>query len=147
MQPFLEIRRGEFTISTDPSRLDMDAICGFLGRTYWAKGRPREWTEQAVANSLVFGVYAGDRQVGLARVITDRSIIAYLCDVFIDEKFRGRGLGRWLVETLLDHPDLKSVRRWLLATDDAHDLYRKFDFREIDHIENWMQRLRPFPGE
>ena len=147
MEQIFETQRDEFTISTDSSRLDMEVICGFLARAYWAKGRPRERTEQALANSLVFGLYNGERQIGLARVVTDYSTIAYLCDVFIDEKYRGGGLGKWIIETVITHPDLKNVRRWLLATDDAHNLYQKFDFGALDHIENWMQRLRPFPGE
>jgi len=144
---FFEVRRDDYVISTDPSRIDTDVVCDFLSRSYWARGRPRERTELGIAHSLVFGLYAGERQIGFARVVTDYAIIAYLCDVFIHEAHRGRGLGKWLVETLVNHPDLKDVRRWLLATDDAHGLYAKYDFKPLDHVENWMQRLQPFPGE
>jgi GNAT superfamily N-acetyltransferase len=147
MKQILEIHRDRFTISTDPARLDMNAVYDFLARAYWSKLRPRERTDEAFANSLVFGLYDGERQIGLARVVTDYSIVAYLCDVFIHEEYRVQGLGKWLVESVLGHPDLKDVRRWLLVTEDAHDLYRKYDFTGIDHVESWMQRLRPFPGE
>jgi len=147
MEPIFETRRDEYVISTDPARIDMEVVCDFLARAYWAVGRPRERTERAFTHSLVFGVYDGERQVGLARVVTDYSIVAYLCDVFIHEDYRDQGLGKWLVETVVSHPDLKDVRRWLLATDDAHGLYAKYDFKALDHVENWMQRLRPFPGE
>lgn len=147
MEPIFETRRAEYMISTDPARLNMDVVCDFLARAYWAMGRPRERTELAFAHSLVFGLYMDGRQIGLARVVTDYSIIAYLCDVFIHEDYRHQGLGKWLVETVVSHPDLKDVRRWLLATDDAHGLYQKFDFKALDHVGNWMQRLRPFPGE
>jgi GNAT superfamily N-acetyltransferase len=144
-----ETKRDSFTISTDPSRLDMNTVYGFLARSYWAKTRPREYTDAAFANSLVFGIYAdaGERQIGLARVVTDYAIVAYLCDVFIHEDYRGHGLGKWLMQTMFDHPNLKHVRRWLLVTDDAHGLYRQFGFEQLTDPEKWMQRLRPFPGE
>ena len=147
MPQIIEIHRDQFTISTDPSRLDIDIICDFLKRAYWANTRPRERTERAIQNSLVFGVYDGNKQIGMARVVSDYSIFAYLCDVFIHEDFRGHGLGKWLMQTMLEHPDLKHVRRWLLATDDAHGLYRQFGFEPLADVEKWMQRLRPFPGE
>jgi GNAT superfamily N-acetyltransferase len=147
MTPNFEARRDSFTISTDPARLDMNAIHGFLSRAYWARGRPQERTEEGVKNSLVFGLYQGQAQIGVARVITDFSVMAYLCDVFIDEEYRGQGLGKWLVQSILEHPDLKHIRRWLLATDDAHGLYRQFGFEPLAEPAKWMQRLRPFPGE
>ena len=118
MQKNFEARRDQFLISTDPDRLDVDAICDFLTRAYWAKSRPRERTERALANSLVFGVYDGSRQIGLARVVTDYSIFAYLCDVFIHEDYRAHGLGKWLMQTIMEHPDLQGLRRWTLATND-----------------------------
>ncbi len=147
MAPIFETQRDTFLISADPNRLDMNTVQEFLSRAYWAKGRPHEKTETAFANSLVFGMYAGSRQIGMARVVTDYSIIAYLCDVFIHEDYRGSGLGKWLMQSILEHPDLKQVRRWLLATNDAHGLYQQFDFEQIPDPEKWMQRLRPFPGE
>ena len=147
MTQIMEIHRDQFTISTDPSRLDMNAVYDFLSRSYWAKTRPRERTDLAFANSLVFGLYEGSRQIGMARVITDFSIVAYLCDVFIHEDFRGQGLGKWLIQSMLEHPDLKHIRRWLLATDDAHGLYQQFGFGPLPEVERWMQRFRPFPNE
>lgn len=137
----------KFAISTDPKLLDMETVYEFLERAYWAKARPRERTQQAFSNSLVFGLYSKTRLIGIARVVTDYSVVAYLCDVFIHEDFRGCGLGVWLVQTVLDHPDLQHVRRWLLATSDAHGLYQKFGFDRIPEPEKWMQRLKPHPGE
>jgi GNAT superfamily N-acetyltransferase len=147
MAQLMEIHRDQFTISTDVSRLDMNVVYDFLSRSYWANGRPHERTDDAFANSLVFGLYDGDRPIGMARVITDFSIMAYLCDVFVHEDYRGQGLGKWLIQSVLDHPNLKHIRRWLLATDDAHSLYQQFGFAPLTDIEKWMQRLRPFPGE
>jgi GNAT superfamily N-acetyltransferase len=142
-----EVHRDRFTISTDPARLDVETICDFLKRAYWANTRPREKTERALANSLVFGVYEGSKQIGLARVVTDYSIFAYLCDVFIHEDYRAHGLGKWLMQTIMEHPELQDVRRWLLATSDAHDLYKKYGFTPIADPERWMQNFKPFHKE
>ncbi len=147
MLQIFEAQRDTFTISTDPGRLDVDAIVDMLSRAYWAIGRPRDRTERAIQNSLVFGVYNGDKQVGVARVVTDYSIFAYLCDVFILEDYRTHGLGKWLLETILEHPELREMRRWLLVTNDAHGLYRQYGFAEIEDPEHWMQKLQPFRGE
>jgi GNAT superfamily N-acetyltransferase len=147
MTQIMEVHRGQFAISTDLSRLDMNAVHDLLSRSYWAKTRPREHTEVAFKNSLVFGLYEGKRQIGMGRVVTDFSVVAYLCDVFIHEDFRGQGLGKWLIQSIFEHPDLNHIRRWLLATDDAHGLYRQFGFEQLPKVEKWMQRLRPFPGE
>lgn len=125
-----EWTRGEFTISTDRGRLDLDLIHGFLTRTYWAEDRSRERVARSIDHSLPFGLYRGSAQVGFARVVTDYVVIAFLADVFVLETYRGRGLGRWLVETVTGLPELRSVRRWLLGTRDAHDLYRKVGFGE-----------------
>ena len=144
MPQVLETRRDQLTISTDPKRLDIDAICDFLTRAYWANTRPRERTEDALQNSLVFGVYDGDKQIGLGRVVSDYSIFAYLCDVFIHEDYRAHGLGKWLIQTVMEHPNLKDVRRWLLVTNDAHGLYKEFGFASIEDPEHWMQRFEPF---
>jgi len=141
----IETHREQFTISTDPERLDIDTICDFLQRAYWANTRPRDRTERALQNSLVFGLYEGDHQIGLARVISDYSVFAYLCDVFIHEEYRAHGLGKWLIRTVMEHPDLKDVRRWLLVTHDAHELYKPFGFTSIEDPEHWMQNFRPFP--
>lgn len=145
MPQMLETHREQFIISTDPERLDMDTVCDFLRRAYWANTRPRNRTERAFQNSLVFGLYHGEKQIGLARVISDYSIFAYLCDVFIHEEYRALGLGKWLVQTVMEHPDLKDVRRWLLVTSDAHGLYQQFGFNSIQDPEHWMQNFRPFP--
>ena len=147
MQKHFEIQRDGWTISTDPARLDMDAVCDFLSRAYWAKGRPRAATERAFANSLVFGLYEGTRQIGMARVVSDFAIFAYLCDFFIHEDYRGRGAGQWMLQTIFAHPDLKDMRRWVLATNDAQGLYARYGFTQVSHPETWMEWLRPFPGE
>lgn len=149
MPQIIEVHREHFTISTDPARLDKDAIVDFLTRAYWAQGRPRERTERALANSLVFGLYEGDfvKQIGLARVVSDYAVFAYLCDVFIHEDYRAHGLGKWLMETVHAHPDLQGLRRWTLATRDAHGLYRQFGWDTLANPEGWMEILRPFPGE
>ena len=147
MPQILETHRDQFTISTDRNRLDVDAICDFLKRAYWANTRPRERTESAIQNSLVFGIYDGDRQIGLARVVSDYSVFAYLCDVFIQEDYRAHGLGKWLIQTILEHPDLREVRRWVLVTHDAHGLYKQFGFNSIEDPEHWMQMFRRFPEE
>ena len=147
MPQIIEVYKDHFTISTDPARLDLDAICDFLTRAYWAKGRPRERTERAIANSLVFGVYDGEKQIGMARIVSDYAIFAYLCDVFIHEDYRAHGIGKWLMETVMGHPDLQGLRRWTLATSDAHGLYRQFGWNPISNPDNWMEIFRPFSGE
>ena len=147
MPQIIETQRDKFTISTDPARLDLDAICDFLKQAYWANTRPRERTERALKNSLVFGVYAEDQQIGVARVVSDYSIFAYLCDVFIHKEYRAHGLGKWLIQTILEHPDLREMRRWVLVTNDAHELYKQFGFTSIDDPEHWMQMLKLFPEE
>jgi GNAT superfamily N-acetyltransferase len=137
-----EVRRGRFAISTDPSRLDLDTICGFLRRSYWAQDRSRETMQRAMEHSLCFGVYEDERLVGFARVLTDYATFAWLADVFIDEQYRGRGLGTWLVETVLNDPELLPVPRWLLATRNAHELYRKFGFTALAAPERRMELNR-----
>lgn len=147
MPQIIEVNKENFTISTDPSRLDVAAIADMLTRAYWAKGRPRERTEKAIANSLVFGVYDGDKQIGIARIISDYAIFAYLCDVFIHENYRSLGLGKWLMETVRSHPDLQDLRRWVLATHDAHELYKQYGFTPLENPQNWMEILARFSGE
>ena len=147
MQKHFEAHRENYLISTDPALLDVDTICDFLGRAYWAQGRPRERTERALKNSLVFGMYDGFHQIGLARVISDYSIFAYLCDVFIHEDYQGQGLGKWLMQTILDHPELQGLRRWALVTRDAHSLYQQYGFTPLQDPKGWMEMIRPFAGE
>jgi len=127
----LEIARGEYSISTDPARLDVDAIHAFLTTAYWSEGIGRDLVARALDGSLCFGLYLGTAQIGLARVVTDRATFAYLCDVYVLPSHRGRGLGEWLIETVMSHPDLQGLRRFSLVTKDAQELYRKFGFAEI----------------
>jgi len=123
--------RGGFEISTDHARLDLDLVCGFLQRSYWAEGIPRETLEVSIRNSLAFGVYGEEGpQVGFARVVSDRVRFAYLSDLFILESVRGRGLGKWLMETIYAHEGLGEVERWFLITRDAQDFYRPLGFAD-----------------
>lgn len=138
-----ERRRDGFTISTDPQRLDLDAIHAFLSTSYWAAGIPREILERALRGSLCFGLYEGERQIGLARVITDSATYAYLCDVYVLPEMRGRGLGTWLMQCVMEHPDLQGLRRFSLVTRDAHELYRPLGFTEIKSPERHMEIVRP----
>lgn len=139
----LDHHRDGFTVSTDPARLDLDAIHAFLVTAYWCEGIPRETMARALSHSLCFGLYEGARQAGLARVVTDRTTFAYLCDVYVLPELRGRGLGTWLMECLLAHPDLQGLRRFSLVTRDAHELYRPFGFTEIGSPDRHMEIVRP----
>jgi GNAT superfamily N-acetyltransferase len=125
-----EWTRGEYTISTDRKRLDLDVIHGFLVGSYWAKDRTRERVVQSIEHSLPFGLYDRENQVGFARVLTDYVVLAFLADVFVVPTHRGIGLGSWLVEVVTSLPELRLIRRWLLGTRDAHELYRTFGFAE-----------------
>ena len=145
-----EAHRPGFSLSTDPTHLDIPVIHRFLSsEAYWSPGIPKEDVEQAIAHSLCFGVYADpisdqpERQVGFARVITDYTTYAYLCDVFILAEFRGHGLGKWLVSCIRAHPRLQGLRRWSLATRDAHGLYAQFGFRPLSNPERMMQITVP----
>ena len=141
MPQIIETHKDNYTISTDPSRLDVDAITDMLTHAYWAQGRTRERIEKSIANSLVFGTYKGNRQIGLARVVSDYATFAWLCDVFIHEDHRGKGLGKWLMETIHAHPDLQGLRRWMLATKDAHGLYQQFGWTPLTNPERWMVKF------
>ena len=138
-----ESRKGQFLVSTDPSRLQVETIIQFLSRAYWALGRSPEVIRRSIENSLCFGVYEREMQVGFARVVTDYATFAWLSDVFILENYRRRGLGKWLMACVMAHPDLQNLRRWALATQDAHDLYRQFGFTEIMQPENLMEIFNP----
>jgi GNAT superfamily N-acetyltransferase len=131
-----------FLISTDRGRLDRAAIHEFLRDSYWARGIPREVVDRSIDNALCFGLYEGDRQIGLARVITDLATFAYLSDVYVLPSYRGRGLATWLMKVVFEHPDLQRLRRWMLATRDAHGLYRKFGFGDLAHPEWIMEIVR-----
>jgi GNAT superfamily N-acetyltransferase/uncharacterized damage-inducible protein DinB len=136
-------RRGDFLISTDPNLLDLPLIHDFLAnRSYWAAGRPREVVERSLGHSLCLGLYENGRQVGLARVVTDRATFAWLCDVFILEAYRSRGLSKWLIECVMGHPALQGVRRVLLATRDAHGLYERFGFAPLEGPSRFLEVFR-----
>ena len=140
----METTRGNFTISTEIKRLQLDVIQEFLeNESYWANSRTIEQTTRAIENSICFGLYDGDQQIGFARVVTDEATFAYLGDVFILDEYRGRGLGKWLMEVIISHPRLQGLRRWVLATRDAHDLYRKYGFGELKFPDRWMERAAP----
>ena len=141
MLQLLETHRDQFTISTDPTRLDVDAITDMLARAYWAQGRTREMIQRYLQHSLLFGLYDGSRQIGLARVVSDYTTFAWLCDVFIHEEYRGLGLGKWLMETVHSHPELQGIRRWMLATNDAHGLYSQFGWVPLEPPERWMMKI------
>ena len=137
-----EWTRGEYTINTAREKLDIKKIHHILStETYWATGRPFEVVEKSFQNSLAFGLYRNDELIGWARVVTDYATFGWIADVLILEEFRGQGLSKWLMETILAHPDLQGFRRWVLATKDAHELYRKFGFRELKIPERWMERF------
>jgi GNAT superfamily N-acetyltransferase len=140
LREHVEFQNGPFTISTDPARLDIDTIHVFLStRAYWSPDLPRPVLEKAVRNSLCFGVYENGRQAGFARVVTDLATFAYICDLFILEEYRGKGLSKWLVSCILAHPELQNLRRWLLITRDAHGLYSRFGFTPAARPENVME--------
>ena len=138
-----EWRRDGYTISTDPARLDLDGVYAYLESSYWARGIPRDVFERSVRHALCFGIYEGARQVGFARVVTDYATVAYVGDVFLLERWRGRGLSRWLMEVIAGHPELQGFRRWILLTRDAHGLYEKSGFTALDDPSCWMEKWAP----
>jgi GNAT superfamily N-acetyltransferase len=143
--PIQEYERDGFQISTDPARLDLAVIHDFLANeAYWSPGVAREKVARQMRHSLCFGVYAAEQQAGFARIISDFTTFAYLADVFILRPFRGQGLGKWLVQTILAHPELRGLRRFTLNTQDAHDLYRQYGFVNDPHPENYLL-FRPQP--
>ena len=138
---FQEWQQGDYVISTDRARLDIPLIHDFLSTSsYWAHGRSLDVVRRSVDNSLNFGVFKEDRQVGFARVVTDYATFAWLADVFIVPAHKGQGLGKWLVEVIVGHPHLQDLRRWVLATRDAHELYRRVGFSELAEPRRWMER-------
>ena len=137
----MDFIKNGFTISTEKEKLDIDVIHSFLNRTYWAEGISKEIIRRSIEGSLCFGVFENDKQVGFARMITDKATFAYLADVFIIEEYRGRGLSKWLMEVIMSHPDLQGLRRMILATKDAHGLYKQFGFTPLINVDRWMQIL------
>jgi len=139
----MDFTKDGFTISTEKEKLDIDLIHSFLNRTYWAEGISKETIRRSIEGSLCFGVFENDKQVGFARMITDKATFAYLADVFIIEEYRGRGLSKWLMQAIMSHHDLQGLRRMILATKDAHGLYKQFGFTPLINVERWMQILDP----
>jgi len=136
----MHFQNDPFTISTDKAKLNIPYIHQFLSHSYWAENIPLYIVERSIEGSLCFGVYDGEQQIGFARVVTDHATFGHLADVFIDEKYRGQGLSKWLVETIMTHPGLQGFRSWQLATRDAHGLYAKFGFTPIDNPERIMRK-------
>ena len=139
----IEEHRDGYMISTDAAKLDLDVIHGFLSQAYWCEGIPRRTLERGIQNSLCFGVYAEGRQVGFARIISDRATFAYLADVFILETHRGRGLSKWMMQVIMAHPDLQGLRRWSLGTKDAHGLYSRYGFASPKFPDRLMEIYDP----
>jgi GNAT superfamily N-acetyltransferase len=139
----VEEHRGEFMVTSDLSRMDMDVVHGYLSRAYWCEGLPRETLERAMRNSLCFGLFEGESQIGFARVVSDRTTFAYVCDVFVLEAHQGKGLGTWLMQGVFRHPELQGLRRWHLTTRDAHALYRKIGFVPLSKPERHMEVFTP----
>jgi GNAT superfamily N-acetyltransferase len=140
----MEYRRDEFVISTDRERLSLDVIHNFLTNCYWAKGIPRNVVAQSIEHSLCFGIYDGSgAQIGFARVVSDFATVAYLGDVFVLESHRGRGLSKWLMQCVVQHPALQNLRRWILLTRDAHGLYSQFGFTPVTAPERYMELHQP----
>ena len=148
MQVFINddafIKKG-YQISTDKALLEIDVIYHYLDKeSYWAKGIPLEKLKVAIENSLCYGIYYQNKQVGFARVITDKAVFAYLCDVFVLTSHRGLGLSKWLMQTIKSHPELQGLRRWSLATADAHGLYNQFGFTPLTKTDSWMEIFTPY---
>lgn len=136
--------KDEFTISTEKQRLNLDVIHKFLSEdSYWARERSIEQTKTAIENSICFGLYDGDKQIGFARVVSDKATFAYIGDVFVLNEYRGQGLSKWLMQVIVDHPELQGLRRWVLATKDAHGLYEQFEFAQLRYPERWMEKTAP----
>lgn len=143
----IEEHRDGYTLSSDKARLDVESIHAFLSeRSYWAQGRSREVVERTIETSLCFGIYAQQELVAFARVVTDYATFGWVCDVFVLESHRGCGLGKWLIEAVVRHPELQGLKRLLLATRDAQGLYREYGgFAPLQAPERWMERLMQPP--
>ena len=140
-----EHRQGDIVVTTDETRLDLETVHGFLTGSYWAAGVPREVVERSIRHSICFGAFEGERQVGFARVISDRATFAYVADVFVLDSHRGRGIGKTIMAAVTSHPELQNLRLWTLFTRDAHGLYRQVGFREARYPDRLMERRQPQP--
>jgi GNAT superfamily N-acetyltransferase len=135
-----------YSISTDNRLLDVDTIHQYLSvESYWAKGIDKEKVQRSIDNSMCFGIYHNKKQIGFARVITDKATFAYIADVFVLDAYRGQGLSKWLMQTILNHTELHGLRRWVLATMDAHGLYKQFGFEPLAIPDRWMNIFTPYP--
>ena len=135
-----QIQQGEYIISTDRRKLNIEVIHGYLKNAYWSKNKPKALVQKSIKGSICFGVYHNKQQVGFARVITDLTTFGYLADVFIVPDYQGKGLGKLLIKTIMECPDLQGFRGWLLGTRDAHGLYAKYGFRELENPKIWMRK-------
>jgi GNAT superfamily N-acetyltransferase len=138
--------RENYRVSTDHESIDVEMVWRFLRESYWAANIPRLTVERAISGSMPFGLYHASRQIGFARVISDMATFEYLADVFVLDEFRNKGLGQWLIQVIMEHPDLSGIRRWSLATRDAHELYAKFGFTPLRDPSVFMERRRPSDG-
>jgi N-acetylglutamate synthase-like GNAT family acetyltransferase len=134
---------GNYVITTNKLDISPEDVHGFLSKSYWASHRTKETVELSMENSLCFGMFEQNKLIGFARVITDHCTFAYLCDVYIDEDYRGQGLGKWLVSCILEQPNLQNLRRWMLATQDAQGLYAQFGFKPLNYADRFMEIINP----
>ncbi len=139
----MTLSRGEFILSWDPAAQQAERIHAYLTQSYWAEGIPLALVKKSLEHSLCFGVFTQGEQIALSRVITDRATYMYLCDVYVLEPYRGQGLAGWMMEAILAHPDLQGLRRFSLATRDAHKLYARYGFTPLSKPESMMEMLRP----
>ena len=137
----MQWQKEKYLITTDTDKVDIDVIHQYLSKqSYWAKGIPRETVARSVQHSICFSVLHEDALIGFARVTSDHATVAYVGDVFVLRAHRGQGLSKWLMECIIAHPELQSLRRWMLATADAHGLYAKFGFTALKAPERWMEK-------
>ncbi len=140
----MDQKRDGLLLSTEKDRINIEAVHRFLSQeSYWAKNRSFDQTVVAIENSICFAVFDGERQVAFARVVSDKATFAYIGDVFVLAEYRGRGISKWMMEAMIGHPELQGLRRWILATADAHGLYEQFGFRGLQFPERWMERPAP----
>lgn len=142
MNEIIEYEKDDFSITTDFKKIDINAVCSLLAQSYWANSRRKEVIVKSLENSLCFSLFYKDKQIGLARVTTDYATFAYLSDVIIEQEYRNKGLGAWFVECIFKHPELQNLRRWCLATKDAHEFYKKFGFNMLSKPEMFMEILQ-----
>ena len=139
----MDFKKDRFIISTEKEKMNIDLIHSFLTHSYWAEGISKEIIKRSIEGSLCFGLFENNKQIGFARMITDKATFAYLADVFIIEEYRGLGLSKWLMEVIMSYPDLQGLRRMMLATRDAHTLYEKFGFTLLNNVDRWMHIHNP----